>query len=298
MFTLCVNKFELRKKLLSSTGEVKGSVLRPTGRAADLTKRRRTDTHTKEYTSFSDEDKKEVSASLVRLLKHQKDGSLTIDTLKAELRSVAIDQNKPSVARVVLAYLISEDDIATQVETGKSAANVEKMRGLHAWSKENLEAEVAGKSSTELLEDWVPAVQTAHDDGEDHEERAETGPKTFTTITYAGKPVRVDDFTAEELDKVPVTLEVMRTLVCFNLRIPLGFLIVRRHIVFEAGMYVALKKGKETGVIYTSRTQVELVRNGKQRKIGVNLNFSAKTVIKVRRLSPPLVINMLAPYLV
>src|SRR5204863_8321282 len=115
-------------------------------------------------------------------------------------------------------------------------------------------------------------------------ERESSGAHTrHIIVDKEGKHVAYDvpDFTPEDFD-IPVTLDIMRTLVRYNLRIPIGFIIARRHILFEAGSYVATKKGAETGVIYTSQTQVEIVRNGKQRKVGINLNFASKCLIKAK----------------
>jgi hypothetical protein len=76
-----------------------------------------------------------------------------------------------------------------------------------------------------------------------------------------------------------LTLKNVEDLMSYNIPIPFNFLLFRPYIVFEAGSYVLLRGGAETGVLYTNRVQIEFNRMAKQRKIGVHLNFAAKTVI-------------------
>ena len=81
----------------------------------------------------------------------------------------------------------------------------------------------------------------------------------------------------------PITRTRLLKLVEANIRIPINFLIARKGIRFSTGQYCALKRGKETGVIYVTHVLVELVRNGQQRQVGLNLNFDFQTVIHTKK---------------
>lgn len=89
-------------------------------------------------------------------------------------------------------------------------------------------------------------------------------------------------WTDDDFREIPMSLDTARNLIRYNLPIPFGFLAFRPHIQFEAGSYLLFPKAG-TAVLYTNRTRVELVRNGKARKIGVSLNFDAKTVVLLRQ---------------
>jgi hypothetical protein len=83
----------------------------------------------------------------------------------------------------------------------------------------------------------------------------------------------------DDLKQLPINGHTLRKLALFDLRVPIGFIFARRHIVFEAGQYIAMRDGPETGVTYTSKTIINLSRNTKQRLVGVDLNFDHCTAI-------------------
>jgi hypothetical protein len=95
----------------------------------------------------------------------------------------------------------------------------------------------------------------------------------------AGDVEEKTPFTEEEFRLIPINGRILKTLALFDLRVPITFVFARRHIVFEAGQYVAMRDGADTGVTYTSKTIINLSRNTKQRLVGVDLNMDHCTAI-------------------
>jgi hypothetical protein len=79
-----------------------------------------------------------------------------------------------------------------------------------------------------------------------------------------------------------INLPLLTTLAGLDIRLPLGALLIRRTVRWEAGASVALRKGRQTGVLYVTRVLVELVRDGQKRQMGLNLNLDVQTVIHNR----------------
>jgi len=80
----------------------------------------------------------------------------------------------------------------------------------------------------------------------------------------------------------PFSLGAALTLMQFNIRLPVNFLIFRPYIRLYAGSFVLLRGGKDTATIKSQHAMVDLVRNGNSRTLGFNFSFSSKCVIHAR----------------
>lgn len=127
----------------------------------------------------------------------------------------------------------------------------------------------------------TPRVGAAHQQfGQgDQKDSVLTGRDRDAVLVGTDAAAPAADVMREDL-KVQFTRRAAYSLLQFDLPVPIDIVLKRPYIRLTAGSFLMADLRNKAAVIKENRWMMELIRNSKQRMVGVNLNYAAKTVIE------------------